>query len=253
MTQCTISQLYALKTSASQAAIDLSRSVCERRRCNHWQTSPFPSSLCIRKIIGSDANPLHYTVVTQDPALRKELREQVPGVPLIYLNKGGVLVLEEEGPASERKRREMEQGKRHVPQEELAILRGANVASSTLPNATAGPSNSEPPPDASTLASGATHDPSSHSRPSATSAPNAEESNPFATHAASRLDKKLQKARTFNKKKKKGGPNPLSVKKKQKKSGDQGKGKGKGKAKSSVSGGAKAAVAGSPGKGKTKV
>lgn len=60
----------------------------EQRTCRH---SPCLSSVeCIRELVGSD-NPHHYAVAVQNYEARKAMRE-IPGVPLIFVNRGIVLM-----------------------------------------------------------------------------------------------------------------------------------------------------------------
>lgn len=184
ITQCTISHLVKLATEGSQVAqeaVDLTRKLCERRKCNHWKTKA-SSVECIKGIIGDTDNPLRYMVCTQDFNFRSYLREKVIGVPILYLNRSGTLLLEQEGTASETRRKQLQEDKLHVPTEELDRL------NSTLDEPIQLIQN--PTETTSTI----------HHK---------------VLTSAQKLDNKLIK----NKKRKKiGAPNPLSVKKKKKKS-----------------------------------
>ncbi|POW17673.1 hypothetical protein PSTT_00518 [Puccinia striiformis] len=170
---------------AQEAVISLK--ICERRKCNHWKTKA-SSVECIKGILGDTENRLRYIVCTQDPTFRTYLREKIIGVPIIYVNRSGTLLLEEEGPASELRRKHLQEEKLHVPQEELDKLKsaatgldsGAPVQLIQHPST----SNSQPnPPD--TLSNG-------------------------QTVSAHKLETSLMK----KKKRRTGAPNPLSVKKK---------------------------------------
>jgi U3 small nucleolar RNA-associated protein 23 len=108
ITQCSISHLVNLASDGSQVAqeaVDLTRNICERRKCNHWKTKA-SSVECIKGILGDTENRLRYIVCTQDLTFRKYLRENIVGVPIIYVNRSGALILEEEGPATELKRKQ---------------------------------------------------------------------------------------------------------------------------------------------------
>ncbi|KAH9445548.1 hypothetical protein MJO28_012629 [Puccinia striiformis f. sp. tritici] len=191
ITQCSISHLVNLASDGSQVAqeaVNLARNICERRKCNHWKTKA-SSVECIKGILGDTENRLRYIVCTQDPTFRTYLREKIVGVPIIYVNRSGTLLLEEEGPASELRRKHLQEEKLHVPQEELDKLKSAATgldsgASVQLIQQHPSTSNSQPNPP-KTLSNG-------------------------QTVSAHKLETKLMK----KKKRRTGAPNPLSVKKK---------------------------------------
>lgn len=191
ITQCSILHLVNLASDGSQVAqeaVDLARNICERRKCNHWKTKA-SSVECIKGVLGDTENRLRYIICTQDLTFRKYLRENIVGVPIVYVNRSGALILEEEGPATELKRKQLQEEKLHVPREELEELNSTN---SGLPSSapvhliqrtsTTNPEQTQP------VASTSTHE----------------------TASAHKLEAKLMK----KKKRKSGGPNPLSVKKK---------------------------------------
>lgn len=190
ITQCSISHLVKLASEGSQVAqeaVDLARNICERRKCNHWKTKS-SSVECIKGILGDSENRLHYLVCTQDADFRKYLRENIVGVPIIYLNRSGTLLLEEEGPASELRRKQLEEDKLHVPREELEQLESTTTGLQSslqvqLIQSSAQSTSDKPQP----------------------ALPEASQ-----TSSAQKLENKLMK----KKRRKKGGPNPLSVKKK---------------------------------------
>ena len=70
----------------------------ERRFCGHHPEThpePLPTHECLLSVVdGKDTgkNKHRYVVATQDHDLRKRLRE-IPGVPLIYVNRG-VMIME---------------------------------------------------------------------------------------------------------------------------------------------------------------
>ncbi|KAI8369290.1 Fcf1-domain-containing protein, partial [Radiomyces spectabilis] len=87
VTECTLQELRD-KGSAFTGAVLVAKRF-ERRRCKH--RTPVPSAQCIKEIIAKD-NPHNYCVASQDPELRKALRE-IPGVPLLHI-KQNFIVLE---------------------------------------------------------------------------------------------------------------------------------------------------------------
>ncbi|KAI5950759.1 hypothetical protein KGF54_003833 [Candida jiufengensis] len=88
ITQCCIQDLY---NSKNEKAISIAKNF-ERRKCNHRQ--PINPQDCIESIVNINGENKHrYVVSTQDLDLRKRLRS-VPGVPLIYMNKSSVMVME---------------------------------------------------------------------------------------------------------------------------------------------------------------
>ncbi|EGG10615.1 uncharacterized protein MELLADRAFT_115493 [Melampsora larici-populina 98AG31] len=187
ITQCTISHLINLAKEGNQIAqeaVNQSRSICERRKCNHWKTKE-SSIKCIEGIIGFKENKLRYLIATQDFEFRTFLRKNVIGVPILYLNKSGLLLLEDEGPASELKRQEIENQKLHIPKEELELLQSSNS------------------------------NPTTNLQIINTNQPNSSLTNPETTTITSKSNERLEKKLKKTKKKKE--PNPLSIKKKSKK------------------------------------
>ncbi|KAI5948774.1 hypothetical protein KGF57_005172 [Candida theae] len=87
ITQCCIQALY---NSKNQDAINLAKTY-ERRKCNHREA--IDPAECIKSIVDIKGENKHrYVVATQNLDLRRKLR-QVPGVPLIYMNRS-VMVME---------------------------------------------------------------------------------------------------------------------------------------------------------------
>lgn len=100
--------MQKLYESKNQQAIELAKRF-ERRRCGHKDHAIDPSD-CINSIIDIKGQNKHrYVVVTQDLDLRRKLR-QIPGVPLIYMNRS-VMVMEPLSRASEQKQKEYEESK----------------------------------------------------------------------------------------------------------------------------------------------
>ncbi|CAH7667214.1 Fcf1-domain-containing protein [Phakopsora pachyrhizi] len=186
MTQCSMAHLIKLateKNQVAQSAIDLARKICERRKCNHWKTKS-SSVECMKGIIGNGENPLRYLVCSQDSSFRTYLRENVVAVPVLYINRSGLLLLEDEGPASELKRKELEEQKLHAPAEEIKLLEASTTQMKSDAQA-----QLVLRPDASN--------------------PNKQSSYGISeTTSAQRLENKLLK------RKRRGNPNPLSIKKK---------------------------------------
>ncbi|CAN3372334.1 hypothetical protein DIURU_004541 [Diutina rugosa] len=104
ITQCCMEQLY--KTN-DEKLIALGKKF-ERRRCNHKPA--IDADRCIESVTNIDGENKHrYVVATQSERLRKQLRK-IPGVPLIYMNPG-VMVMEMISKASETHRDQIESAK----------------------------------------------------------------------------------------------------------------------------------------------
>ncbi|KAF1992078.1 hypothetical protein K402DRAFT_388644 [Aulographum hederae CBS 113979] len=92
LTQCSMRHLYATK---DQPLIEKAKAY-ERRHCNHHELeTPLSAAECITSIVdpkGSNTNKNRYVVATQDVAIRAKMR-QIPGVPLIYINRS-VMIME---------------------------------------------------------------------------------------------------------------------------------------------------------------
>ncbi|ODQ77847.1 hypothetical protein BABINDRAFT_163227 [Babjeviella inositovora NRRL Y-12698] len=97
ITQCCMQALY---DSKNQEAIEYAKTF-ERRRCNHPPTDPIPPSECIKSVVDVKGENKHrYVVATQDEVLRKKLKK-VPGVPMVYVEKG-VMIMAQLSAASAR-------------------------------------------------------------------------------------------------------------------------------------------------------
>ncbi|KAG5420919.1 hypothetical protein I9W82_000009 [Candida metapsilosis] len=104
ITQCCIQALYDTK---NQDAINLAKKF-ERRKCNHREV--IAPGECIKSIVDINGENKHrYVVATQDLDLRRKLR-QIPGVPLIYMNRS-VMVMEPLSDASSKYSEEWERKK----------------------------------------------------------------------------------------------------------------------------------------------
>ncbi|KAI5966741.1 uncharacterized protein KGF55_000150 [Candida pseudojiufengensis] len=94
ITQCCIQALYDTK---NEKAISIAK-YFERRKCNH--RTPINPQDCIESIVDINGENKHrYIVASQDNELRSKLR-QIPGIPLIYINKSSVMVMEQLSDAS---------------------------------------------------------------------------------------------------------------------------------------------------------
>jgi U3 small nucleolar RNA-associated protein 23 len=107
ITQCSIRHLYKEGGDRSvQAAIEVAKNVCERRRCGHHPEShpePLSTLECLSSIVDpgkAGINKHKYCVATQEQEVRSAMR-RIPGVPLIYVSRS-VMILE---PMSEATRR----------------------------------------------------------------------------------------------------------------------------------------------------
>ncbi|KAJ8468652.1 hypothetical protein ONZ45_g17168 [Pleurotus djamor] len=87
ITQCCIHELY-LQGKQLQPVVDLAKTF-ERRKCNHREA--IPGDECLASVVG-ESNKHRYVVASQSQPLRAKLR-QVPGVPLVHINRI-VVVLE---------------------------------------------------------------------------------------------------------------------------------------------------------------
>ncbi|GAA5859508.1 hypothetical protein JCM8547_006855 [Rhodosporidiobolus lusitaniae] len=169
ITQCCMQVLYDLGPEG-QAAVDAAKDF-ERRKCNHFKARP--EDECMLSMAGKD-NRNRYVFATQSLDLRIELRK-VPSSPIIYIARS-VMLLESPSDHTIRQKARMEASKLHVSPEELALITGQPLPS-TSASADFSPSDAE---DAT------------------------------AVDAPSETLKKKQKQRGPK------GPNPLSVKKKKK-------------------------------------
>ncbi|KAF9347489.1 hypothetical protein BGX26_001029 [Mortierella sp. AD094] len=94
----------------------------EKRRCKHQEA--VDEALCISQII-STSNPHNYVVATQSKKLRVQLA-QVPGVPLLYINRAN-MILEPPSDASVSTSKKIESDKTHASSKELNTLKAVKV------------------------------------------------------------------------------------------------------------------------------
>ncbi|CCG84215.1 protein of unknown function [Taphrina deformans PYCC 5710] len=114
ISQCCIKSLY---DDDNQVDIRLAKSM-ERRRCGHVEKPETPFD-CVVECVGS-RNKNRYIVATQDVRLREKLRN-VPGVPLVYINRS-VMILEPPSPATTHIKEEREKSKVGLSREEAIVL-----------------------------------------------------------------------------------------------------------------------------------
>lgn len=91
----------------------------ELRNCRHNEHHAKSSQECIKELISAD-NPHHYVVAAQQFELRSALRK-VPGVPLIFVNRG-VCLMEPTSKATQVKVQEIERAKLGLSEHEKLIL-----------------------------------------------------------------------------------------------------------------------------------
>ncbi|OLL22589.1 rRNA-processing protein utp23 [Neolecta irregularis DAH-3] len=122
ITQCAMQVLYVGK---NKQQIELGKEF-ERRRCNHFEDPKSPFD-CISEITKYRYNRNRYIVCTNNVSLRSELRN-IPGVPLVYI-KRGVMILEPASPATLNRRKELEEEKLGVDEEERRLYEGGEPES----------------------------------------------------------------------------------------------------------------------------
>ena len=142
ITQCCIKTLYDAK---AQTTIATAKEL-ERRRCGHIEEARSPAD-CVLECVGN-RNKNRYVVATQDRDLRAKLRE-IPGVPLIYINRS-VMVMEPPSPATVVLKEERERAQRGVTAAEAVSLgkrkRQSNVVTpQSLAGNTTGPKRDTDP------------------------------------------------------------------------------------------------------------
>lgn len=114
ITQCCIKTLY----DAKKEQVIRSAKTLERRRCGHIEIAKTEME-CVLECLGS-RNKNRYIVATQDRDLRNTLR-QIPGVPLIYINRA-VMILEPLSPATITTKQDREANKVGLSAEEAVML-----------------------------------------------------------------------------------------------------------------------------------
>lgn len=94
ITQCSMRHLY--NAEPKNAALIEQAKTYERRRCNHHTLeNPLSTMDCLKEVVdgkGNHTNKHRYVVASQDGDIRAFMR-QIPGVPLIYINRS-VMILE---------------------------------------------------------------------------------------------------------------------------------------------------------------
>ncbi|KAF9163189.1 hypothetical protein BGX20_001417, partial [Mortierella sp. AD010] len=120
VTPCTMALLKSRGDDGSGAFLASKR--FEKRRCKHQEA--VDEALCISEII-STSNPHNYVVATQSKKLRVQLA-QVPGVPLLYINRAN-MILEPPSDASLSAGKKIESDKTHASNKELSTLKAVKV------------------------------------------------------------------------------------------------------------------------------
>ncbi|KAF9019317.1 hypothetical protein CPC16_001958 [Podila verticillata] len=120
VTPCTMALLKSRGEDASGAFLASKR--FEKRRCKHQQA--VDEALCLSQII-STSNPHNYVVASQSKKLRSQFG-QVPGVPLLYINRSN-MILEPPSEVTLSKTKQIEGGKTHASTKELATLKTVKV------------------------------------------------------------------------------------------------------------------------------
>ncbi len=111
ITQCSMRHLYGADPRAPHQIEDAKQ--YERRRCNHHTLDePLTALECLSSVVdpkGSKTNKHRYVVASQDRDVRSAMR-QIPGVPLVYINRS-VMIMEPMAGATEDLREKEERGK----------------------------------------------------------------------------------------------------------------------------------------------
>ncbi|KAF9177987.1 hypothetical protein BGZ51_008045 [Haplosporangium sp. Z 767] len=121
VTPCTMALLKSRGEDSSGAFLASKR--FEKRRCKHQDA--VDESICLSEII-STSNPHNYVVASQSKKLRSKFG-QVPGVPLLYINRAN-LILEPPSEASMFKCKQIEGGKTHASTKELQTLKAVKIS-----------------------------------------------------------------------------------------------------------------------------
>ena len=116
ITQCSIRHLYKDNADSNVAeAIEIAKSVCERRRCGH-HPDEFPEPLstleCLSSVVDAQKNGTNkhrYCVASQDADVRRGLRA-IKGVPLVYVSRS-VMIMEPISAATAQTKEREEVGK----------------------------------------------------------------------------------------------------------------------------------------------
>ncbi|MQL93549.1 hypothetical protein Taro_026191 [Colocasia esculenta] len=114
--RCIAAELKSL--GESHAESHLASQQLNTARCDHEKR--VNAATCIESIV-REGNTEHYFVATQDVELRKKLRE-IPGVPIIYGLKNA-LFLEQPSSQQHEFAKSSEEGRLHISESEVQILR----------------------------------------------------------------------------------------------------------------------------------
>ncbi|KAF2088258.1 hypothetical protein K490DRAFT_64935 [Saccharata proteae CBS 121410] len=168
ITQCSMRHLYATKDQT----VIVAAQAFERRRCNHHTLEePLSTLECIMSVVdpkGSSTNKHRYCVASQDTKVRAALR-QIPGVPLVYINRS-VMIMEPMAGATEDVRNREEKAKFRAGLKGRGAERGVTAAEPAKRKredeemADAGNSDSEAEGAASVTQEGQTQEPKKKKR-----------------------------------------------------------------------------------------
>ncbi|KAJ1033942.1 hypothetical protein NDA16_000150 [Ustilago loliicola] len=117
ITQCSMQALYALGKEA-QSTVDMAKA-WERRMCNHREA--LPTAECIKQCVGPE-NKHRYIVANEQRELRRDLRLNVPGLPMMHFTQA-VMVLEPMSALTKSKIEEKEETKLSLPVSEAGLLK----------------------------------------------------------------------------------------------------------------------------------
>ncbi|SYW77952.1 related to UTP23 - essential nucleolar protein that is a component of the SSU processome [Ustilago bromivora] len=117
ITQCSMQALYALGKQ-HQSTIDMAKQ-WERRMCNHREA--LPTAECIKQCVGPE-NKHRYIVASEQGELRRDLRLNVPGLPMMHFTQA-VIVLEPMSALTRSKIEEKEETKLSLPASEAGLFK----------------------------------------------------------------------------------------------------------------------------------
>lgn len=117
ITQCCMAALYALGKE-HQPTVEMAKA-WERRMCNHREA--IAPTECIKQCIGPE-NKHRYIVASEQAELRRDLRLNVPALPLMHFTQA-VIVLEPMSPLTRNRIDDKEEDKLNLPASEAGLLK----------------------------------------------------------------------------------------------------------------------------------
>lgn len=112
----------------------------EQRNCKH--DKPLRSLQCLMDCVSSD-NKNHYVIAAQDEELRRKLRRECIGLPLVFLNRG-VILLEPLTRQTQEAIKAKEQAKLGIPEFEKKALKQLLPQETTMRNVNKKPRRKKP-------------------------------------------------------------------------------------------------------------